>query len=189
MASLHTRLLDQLTGKPSRAQNSPRARIAHELVQRLAPAPHAHALALGDGELVGLRALLARTGPGGSATGVTSSRQTLGEWARRFPRACVRGRLRLHIASGAELPLPHTQFDAALWLGPDQAFEEPLARLQELRRVLRPQGQLALGLTSPRARLAPGELADALRVAGWERVRVTALEHGFAVLARRPEEH
>jgi ubiquinone/menaquinone biosynthesis C-methylase UbiE len=127
--------------------------IAIELADRLA----------GDGRVVGL----------------DHSEVMLRQATRRNATAVRDQRVKLLLGSVAELPRFEEPFDKVFTINSIHFWEEPLERLKELRRVLKPGGMIAVTL-QPRSRNATDatttvigdELADKLRAAGFKNVTV-----------------
>jgi SAM-dependent methyltransferase len=83
------------------------------------------------------------------------------------------------------LPFQPDAFDKALAINSMQVWPDPVAGLQEIWRVLRPAGRLALGFT-PNSGQAKDGLPDLLLAAGFAEVRLVEGEEGFCVLATKP---
>ncbi len=64
---------------------------------------------------------------------------------KRVRRWIDAGRAEVSLASSAKIPHPDGRFDAALAVHVVYFWNEPLADLREIRRVLRPGGRLLLG--------------------------------------------
>jgi SAM-dependent methyltransferase len=118
--------------------------------------------------------------------------------ASRRNRAAIRaGRVELTHAAVDRLPHFGEPFDAILTVNSLGFWTEPVARLHELRRLLRPGGRVAL-VSQPRC---PGanrdttvraahELEDLLTQAGFTQIRVETLDLDppvACVLAQRSE--
>jgi SAM-dependent methyltransferase len=64
---------------------------------------------------------------------------------RRLRRDIAAGRAEVSLASSAEIPHPDQRFDAALAVHVVYFWDDPVADLREILRVLRPGGRLLLG--------------------------------------------
>jgi arsenite methyltransferase len=138
---------------------------------------------LGFGGGLGLELLLDRLdqegGGAGLVHGVDVSETMITAATRHFSGPIADGRLRLHQAPIEKLPFAGGAVDAAITLNTIYFVPDLPAAFSELRRVLSPAGQLALGLGDPAAmarmsvtrqgfRLRPViEVIDALSLAGF----------------------
>ena len=104
--------------------------------------------------------------------------------ARRRNRAAIRaGRVRLIHAPVQSLSISDGPFDAALAVNTVGMWPDPIARLRELARLLRPGGRIALvsqprcpGATAATSAAAASELAGLLTEAGFEHLRTEMLD-------------
>jgi ubiquinone/menaquinone biosynthesis C-methylase UbiE len=64
---------------------------------------------------------------------------------KRLRRGIEAGRAEISLASSAKIPHPDQRFDAAMAMHVVYFWNEPLADLREVRRVLRPGGRVLLG--------------------------------------------
>ena len=158
-------LAGRLFGKVVEAMNAPSYRLA---IQMIDPAPHEHVLEVGFGT-GRLAELLIERLPRGRVAGVDPT-ETMVEVARERPGIRRAGdRVDLRCGDASRLPWPDASFDAVAALHCFQFWPDPEAGLREARRVLRPNGRLALILrehgTSPPAWLpnpisrSPDEIA------------------------------
>lgn len=104
---------------------------------------------LGFGGGAGLDLLLRRLGASGQVHGVDQSAAMLSAAAHRFRREVGTGRLRLHQAPIEHLPLETSSLDGAITLNTLYFIPDLAVALQELARVLKPSGQLVIGLGDP----------------------------------------
>ncbi|WP_116203396.1 class I SAM-dependent methyltransferase [Amycolatopsis circi] len=139
--------------------------------------PSERVLELGCGPGVAVAALAERAA---LVVGVDHSAVMIRQ-ARHRNRSAVRaGRVRLGCASVENLSLREGTFDAALAVNTLAMWPDPVARLGELARLLRPGGRVAL-VSQPRQ---PGvtsaavveELTGLLAEAGFSRLRTEMLE-------------
>ena len=128
-------------------------------------------------------------GPEGLVVGVDASATMLERGGREL-HASRDENLVLFRASATELPFRDASFDACCCFAALHLFDDPFAALDEIRRVLRPGGRIAL-MTSIRRELTLRPLKPLLERASGMRLFegdeiVAALEHrGFAGIHRR----
>ncbi len=143
----------------------------------------------GPGELV---RMLEAGQPVARVAGVDVSRAALRRARRRNAAGIRRGRVDLRLAPVSRLPFPDQSFDKAAAVHGFRHWDDPLAGLAELRRVLKPLGILVLGLQAGRFwrplrrahhEAALGGAMILLRQAGFDCRRVGQ----SLVLAQRPE--
>jgi ubiquinone/menaquinone biosynthesis C-methylase UbiE len=113
-------------------------------------APNAVLADVGFGGGVGLRALLGRS-DGAVVHGVEISETMLARARTRFARDVAAGRLKLHHASMAQLPLPDASVDGLITVNTLYFVAELDQALQELGRTLAPMGRAAIGVGDPDA--------------------------------------
>ena len=82
---------------------------------------------------------------GGFVAGVDFSETMLGMARRRCSRLMAAARVQLELADSTRLPFPAEHFDKAYSVHTLYFWNDPVAHLREIRRVLRPGGRLALG--------------------------------------------
>ena len=122
-------------------------------------------------------------GPDGLVVGVDASPTMLGRAVADTERFGI-SNLALVRANGTDLPFRDASFDAACCFAALHLFADPFAALDEMRRVLRPSGRIAI-MTSVRRQLTirplkpvierasgmrvfePDEIVDALRERGF----------------------
>jgi SAM-dependent methyltransferase len=138
---------------------------------------------------------LAEVASEGLVVGTDASEAMVAAGARRSPENNV-AYLR---ADACALPFADGSFDAACCVGVVHLIEKPMAALDEMVRLLAPDGRLVIAATcarpdrprSQRAGLtifARDELVDALRERGMVDVRQRVIGRGQFVSARRPKE-
>ncbi|GAA3548808.1 hypothetical protein GCM10022222_35470 [Amycolatopsis ultiminotia] len=137
------------------------------------------ALDIGFGGGLGLDLLLRATA-GGTVHGADISATALARARRAFPANVAAGRLRLHEAGMAALPLADGQVQAALTVNTVYFVPDPEEAFAEVARVLTAGGRFVVGVGDPGTmaaepftghgfRLRPvDELAAALAAAGLE---------------------
>jgi ubiquinone/menaquinone biosynthesis C-methylase UbiE len=119
----------------------------------------------------------------GLVVGVDHS-QVMIRQARRRNRAAIRaGRVRLIHAPVESLPVSDGPFNAALAVNTVGMWPDPIARLRELARLLRPGGRIAVvsqprcpGATAATSAAAASELAGLLTEAGFGHLRTEMLD-------------
>ena len=116
-------------------------------LDRLPPDRNDHVLEVGCGGGVFLRRLLAR---GCRAVAIDHSPDMVTNSGKLNARALADGRLTLHQADAAALPVADGAFDKVYCLNAFFFFPQPLESLREMARALKPGGRLAL-ITSPPA--------------------------------------
>lgn len=94
-----------------------------------------------------LDAVLRRTES--DAVGLDFSEAAVAYCERRFARSIRAGRLALHLADAASMPLPDGAFAATATVNTIYFWPEPRDVLAEVRRVLRPGGRLLLTYGDP----------------------------------------
>ncbi|MBO3751767.1 methyltransferase domain-containing protein [Streptosporangiaceae bacterium NEAU-GS5] len=125
----------------------------------------------------------ARHATQGHVFGVDHSRTMVRQAARRSAAAVRARRVHLTQASVERLPSFGDPLDAILAVNSVLFWPDPVERLRELRRLLRPAGRIALvsqprspGATRDTTVRAAQELQDMLTQAGFTRLRVEFLE-------------
>jgi SAM-dependent methyltransferase len=159
-------------------------RIAHELLE-LGPGDTVLDIACGPGNFV--REFAGAVGRRGLVVGLDASPTMLAravEDTRTAPNvAYVRG-------DAIRLPFRDDAFDAVCCFAALHLFDEPLAALDAMARVLAPGGRVAI-LTSARAPLTPAPVgtlvgaATGLRVFGRDEITAALEDRGFVDVRRR----
>ena len=135
-----TGLLGRLVGKAMASGN----RSAIEwTVSRLDVGESDNVLEVGFGPGVGIECA-ARRAPGGRVFGIDRSPTMVDVARRRNVRAIVEGRVDLREADAAHLPYASLSFDKVFSVHCIYFWSDPLATLEELRRVLAPGGRIAI---------------------------------------------
>lgn len=130
------------------------ARLNREAVCRLAPKPTDRVLEIGFGPGVALRLLSERV-TSGVVEGIDPSEVMLNAAIARNRRAVDAGTMSLRIGTASRLPWDDGTFHEVLSLNNVFLWRPLDASLDEVRRVLRPQGRLLVGIHDWAAR---GEL-------------------------------
>lgn len=103
-------------------------------------------IGFGNGQEI---ARLLSSAPGVVYTGVDFSETMVAEGVSRNTAAVAEGRVTLRRASSSALPFSDGSFDKALALNTIYFWENPVADLTEIRRVLRAGGRFVLGAIAP----------------------------------------
>jgi ubiquinone/menaquinone biosynthesis C-methylase UbiE len=87
---------------------------------------------------------LAECTPDGLVAGIDTSPLMLNQASKRNAQLIQRGRVQLHRASALALPFADATFEIAVSANSVQLWPDQLAGVTEIRRVLKPSGQIAL---------------------------------------------
>jgi SAM-dependent methyltransferase len=98
----------------------------------------------------------------GHVTGIDHSATMHRMASRRNAGAIERGKVELHLGTAARLPYDDSSFDRLLSINSAQFWPELIPGLREARRVLRPEGLLAIAI-QPRHKGATAADTDAWR--------------------------
>lgn len=144
--------------------------------------PTERVLEVGFGPGVAIAALAARA-TRGQVYGVDHSEVMVAQASRRNAAAIRDARVHLVHASVAELPSFGEPLDAVLAVNSLWFWPDPVERLRELRRLLRPGGRIALasqprcpGATRDTTSQGAQQLRDLLGEAGFAGIRVETLD-------------
>jgi SAM-dependent methyltransferase len=165
-------------------------------VALLAVEPDDRVLEIGFGPGIAIEAI-ARRATNGHVIGVDHSEVMVRQAQRRSAAAVRAGRVELRLGTAERLPTFDAPFDKILAVNSLMFWDDPVARLQELRGILRPGGRIAIayqprgpGSTDETAAQAGRELATQFGAAGFTDVRVETLElqptNAVCVLGVRP---
>ena len=141
---------------------------------------------LGFGGGAGLDLLLRQLGARGQVHGVDQSATMLSAAAHRFRREVETGRLRLHQAPIEHLPLETSSLDGAITLNTLYFIPDLAGALQECARVLKPSGQLVIGLGDPNQMARQPVTAHGFRIRSLAEVTNALLAAGLEVDQHRP---
>jgi ubiquinone/menaquinone biosynthesis C-methylase UbiE len=128
---------------------------------------------------------LSELAPNVSVAGVDYSQEMVQQALARNATAVRSGRVDLRYGSVENLPFEDDRFDKALAINSMQVWPDSLAGLREIRRVLKPGGNLALGFTRYSGQKKEG-LDERLSAAGFTASRVLESDKCFCVLATKP---
>jgi ubiquinone/menaquinone biosynthesis C-methylase UbiE len=132
-------------------------------------------IGFGPGNAIQQMAVLA---PKGHIAGIDISDVMLRQASRRNAEAIQAGHVELHQTSVESMPFPDAAFDKAFSSNNFQFWSDQAKNLREVRRVLKPDGILAIVLqprwakTDDEVRLISRETANKLTIAGFLQVRV-----------------
>jgi ubiquinone/menaquinone biosynthesis C-methylase UbiE len=114
-----------------------------------------------------------------SVAGIDHSEVMVKQASRRNAKAIREGRVDLKLGSANRLPFPEAHFDKIFAINSAQFWKDSVATLNEMGRVLKPGGWIALavqprskGATEDHAYHAGRGLADAMKKAGFNEVHV-----------------
>jgi len=159
--------------------------------------PHDRALEIGFGPGVAVREL-ARRATSGLVVGIDHSEVMVRQARKRNGAAVRAGRVDLRLGTAERLPAFDASFDKILAVNSLMFWDDPVDRLVELRRLLRPGGRIAIafqprgpGATDETAAQAGEEIAKQFVEAGFTDVHVETLKlqptNAVCVLGFRPQ--
>jgi ubiquinone/menaquinone biosynthesis C-methylase UbiE len=140
--------------------------------------PQEHILEIGFGPGLAIRAL-AQTTAAAFIAGVDDSLVMVHQAGKRNAAAIRSGRVALQHSSVAHLPYPDATFHKVLAVNSLHHWPAPIANLSEVRRVLKPNGLVAIveqprgAATDEQMRVRADELATLLVAAGFQNIRQT----------------
>jgi ubiquinone/menaquinone biosynthesis C-methylase UbiE len=146
--------------------------------------PDDNVLEVGFGPGVGIQ-LLASQAFEGYVAGVDSSKEMVAQATARNKKVIEGGWVDLQHGSAESLPFADNTFDKALAINSMHLWPDAIAGLQEMRRVIRPGGKVALGFTPTSGQQNKG-VAELLTAAGFVEARVVEREKDFCALAIKP---
>lgn len=141
---------------------------------------------LGFGGGAGLDVLLCRLGASGQVHGIDQSATMLSAAAHRFRHEVEGGRLTLHQAPIEHLPLETSSLDGIITLNTIYFVAELAGALQEFARVLKPGGQIVIGLDDPQQMARQSVARHGFRVRPLAEVTNGLLAAGLEVDQHRP---
>lgn len=128
---------------------------------------------------------LSKRAAAGHVAGVDLSREMVAQARARNAAAIENGRFDLRHGSVERLPFDEGRFDKALAINSMQVWPDAMAGLEEMRRVIKSGGRIALGFTPYSGQPNEG-LTEMLSAAGFVEAHVAESEKGFCVLATKP---
>lgn len=155
--------------------------MAKWVVSELDIEPTDRVLEVGYGPGIGIEVAIDAT-PEGSVAGVDYSREMVTMARKRNAAAIDAGDADLRYGAAADLPFGDATFDAVFSINSMQVWPDALAGLEELRRVLKPHGRVALAFT-PIAGQSRDEARSLLGDAGFTEIRIREGDIGMCVLA------
>jgi len=141
-------------------------------------------LEVGFGPGVGIR-LLAGLASAGYVAGVDPSGEMVEQATARNAHVIRSGRVDLRHGSVERLPFEDNTFDKALAINSMQIWPDAVGGLQEMRRVMRADGRVALGFT-PYSGQPNSGLTETLTAAGFTQAHVVDSDEGFCAPAIKP---
>lgn len=139
---------------------------------------------VGFGPGVGIQ-LLTSSASAGYVAGVDPSKEMVAQATTRNKKATEGGRVDLRLGSVASLPFADNTFDKALAINSMQVWPDAVAGLREMRRVIKPGGEVALGFTPYSGQPNTG-LPETLTAAGFAKAHVVERDKNFCALAIKP---
>ena len=159
-------------------------RCAAWVIDLLAVQPNDKVLEIGFGPGVGIQ-LLTSSASAGYVAGVDPSKEMVAQATTRNKKAIENGRVDLRHGSVASLPFADNTFDKALAINSMQVWPDAVAGLREMRRVIKPGGEVALGFTPYSGQPNTG-LAETFAAAGFAKAHVVESDKNFCALAIKP---
>ena len=157
--------------------------VAAHVIDVLDVRPNHRVLEVGFGPGVGIQLLLHRV-PAGSVAGVDQSQEMVNQAAARNAEALRSRKADLRYGSVDRLPFPDEMFDRALAINSMQVWADARAGLREIRRVLKPDGIVALGFTVNSGQPKEG-VAEALAGVGFAQTRIVDGSDLFCALGTK----
>lgn len=127
---------------------------------------------------------LAKLAVAGHVAGIDQSREMVEQARARNATIVQDGRVELRHGSVESLPFDGNSFDKALAINSMQYWPQAVAGLQEVRRVMKAGGSIALGFTPYSGQPNKG-LTEALTAAGFKQGHVVESDKGFCALATK----
>lgn len=153
------------------------------VLELLSVQPTDSVLEIGFGPGDGVR-LASTAAPEGFVAGVDYSRPMVEMACDRNAAAIETGRVELRYGSAADLPYEDDTFEKAFSINSMQAWPDACGSLREIRRVLKPDGTVALAFT-PHANQSRDELMNTLPKAGFDDGQLHEIEHGICAVATK----
>jgi SAM-dependent methyltransferase len=156
-------------------------RLPSEVLDLLEVAPTDSVLEIGSGPGVGLELAAARADHG-RVVGVDLSETMLAMAHRRNHAQIGAGRIDLFLSPVAQLPFDGASFDKAMTMNSLHLWPDPVAGLNEIRRVLRPGGRIAVAITRY-SYASPDQFGPCLSNSGFMNVSIHTGDAGTCALA------
>ena len=118
--------------------------------------------------------------------GVDLSQEMVDQARARNAGAVLSRRVDLRRSSVEDLPYGRNTFDAALAINSFQVWQNAVAGLREIHRVMKPGGRVALGFTPYSGQSRKG-LKNMLAIADFTSVQIVDGDHGFCALGSKPD--
>jgi ubiquinone/menaquinone biosynthesis C-methylase UbiE len=159
---------------------------AAQVIELVDVGPNDKVLEVGFGPGVAIQ-LLSQRVPAGWVAGVDQSQEMVRQAAARNAEAARGRRVDLRYGSAERLPFGDETFDKVLAINSMQAWTDAGAGLREIRRVLKPGGNVVLGFTVNSGQPKAG-VAESLAAAGFAQARIVDRPKLFCAIASKPTE-
>lgn len=150
------------------------------MIELLSVQPTDRVVEVGFGPGDGVR-LAAETASDGFVAGVDYSELMVRKARERNAAAIEAGTVDLRYGRASDLPFEADSFEKAFSINSMQLWPDVQAGLEELQRVLTPDGTAAFGAT-PHAKHSPEDLTRILSSAGFEAVRIHERDRGICAI-------
>jgi SAM-dependent methyltransferase len=161
--------------------------ITEGVISLLDLQPTDHVLEVGFGPGIGIQHAAAAT-PDGFVAGIDYSTEMVEMARERNAAAIATDRVELRYGDASELPYADDTFDKAFSINSMQVWSDAVSGLQELYRVLRPDGTVVIAFT-PVAGQSSEKLRPTLSQAGFDDIRLEEREVGICAVAAKPAGH
>ncbi len=174
-----TGLLGRLGGRMMAGRKTDTIERVVELLS-IRPTDHVLEVGFGPGDGIQIASTVASEG---FVAGVDYSRPMVEMAHDRNAAAIETGSVELQYGAAADLPYEDDRFDRAFSINSMQLWPDACAGLEEMRRVLKPGGTIALAFTS-HAHQSRDELVSVLSKAGFEDVQIDENDDTLYVISR-----
>ena len=159
-------------------------------LELLEPQPDDRILEIGFGPGLGIQAAVNKV-PNGSVAGLDLSQTMLRTAAERNRAAIESGRVDLRIGDAGDMPYPDDEFDRVFAVNVLYFWPNPKPNLQEIRRVLAPNGKVALAfLDAEDMQRQPWAQTEVFNIFGAEQMVELLQDTGFSdATYRRSDVH